>query len=193
MIVQPQETDLRSITRHADRMSCKVTVFDVADESRFTWLLLGECQIRRIDRDTGRHRLEAHLRDHACDEEHDTAYALRLPLIGLSLADLGVHDSTVHFVAWVDPNAADDHDPAGPDFHVPLPGYNPMAHPKATECAGIHDKRRRLYCKWGDGKKHIIVPSGFYVPPFDAALYKAVRGRRVDIAIGPVLPEEGTS
>lgn len=181
-----EETDLRNITRDSKRIVCTVTIDlgcdDAGHEKRLCWLRFGQAQIRKNGK-TGEYRLEAHLKDNACDFEHDTAYAVRLPLIGLQLDELAVHYSQTHLVAWIHPNV----DEGFNDFHVPRPGYNPMKHKDAFTCDGIYDEKKKKYCKWGEGKPHIIVPEGFYVPPFDKELYRAVRGKRVDIVIGPVL------
>lgn len=187
-----QETDLRGITRHSDRMMCTVKV-DLGygrdgREREFLWLRAGECQIR-TDQKCGTCRLEAYLADNACDAEHDTASALRLPLIGLTLGDMGVHYSQTYFVAWIDPNLDDFNVRCG-EFAVPRPGYNPMKHKDAEICEGIYNEKKGLFCKWNDGKKHVIVPEGFYVPPFDRELYEAVCGKRVEIVIGPTAKDD---
>lgn len=190
-----EETDLRSITRHPDRMLCEVRI-DLGwgpngHEKRLRWLRAGECQVRRQSErsDDGRWRLEAHLANNACDAEHDTAWAFRLPLIGLQLGGLAVHYSQTHFVAYVDPSL-DAFGVRSGDFAVPLPGYNPMTHPKATKCLGVYDEKKKLYCKWNEGEEHVIVPDGFYLPPFNAEMYRAVAGKKVEIVIGPELPKE---
>lgn len=190
-----KETDLRPITRDSKRLMCTVTMelgyTRDGYTRRVTWLQFGECNIRsQRDRVDGRWRLEAHLANNACDEEHDTAWALKLPLIGLQLGALAVDYSRTHFVAFVDPDAGPERGSSSGDFHVPRPGYNPMKHPEATICEGIYNKTKNQYCKWNNKKKHVIVPGGFYVPPFDKELYEAVRGKRVEIVIGPVLKDE---
>ena len=182
-------TDLSSITRRPDRFFTTVDIDlgwdeDSGDRRKLRWLTFGECELR-VDGKDGDARLEAHLKGSTCDFEHDTAWALQLPLIGVKLAEVGVWHSRTHFTAWVHPDAGG----TMPNFHVPCPGYNPMKHPGATTCDGIYDEKKRKYCKWNDGKKHIIVPEGFYVPPFDAELYEAVRGKRVEITTGPKLVE----
>lgn len=182
------ETDLCAITRRPDRFLTTVDIDlgwdeESGDRSKIRWLTFGECELRTDSKRSA--RLEAHLKGSTCDFEHDTAWALRLPLIGLQLADVGVWHSRTHFTAWVDPDAGG----SMPDFHVPRPGYNPMAHPEAEICDGIYDEKKRKYCKWNEGKKHIIVPEGFYVPPFDRELYEVVRGKRVEISTGPTLKD----
>jgi hypothetical protein len=189
MIVE--ETDLRDITRDSKRLVCTVTIdLGWAEDGRtnkLCWLRFGQVQIRKGHK-AGEYRLEAHLKDNACDLEHDTAYAVRLPLVGLQLDDLVVNYSQTHFVAWVNP----DVDEGFSDFHVPRPGYNPMKHEDAWLCDGIYDEKKKKYCKWNEGKPHVILPEGFHVPPFDKELYRAVRGKKVEIVVGPVLDlEEG--
>ncbi len=183
-----KETDLRSITREPNRCFGLVILHlgwdDEGRDEKISWLRFGEAQIRTDQKPTGTSRLEAHLGDYACDPEHDTGYALRLPLIGLQLDGLAVHYSRTYFTAWVDPACG-----TGEGFHVPRPGYNPMKHPKATECNGKYDGKKN-WCKWGEGKPHIIIPEGFYVPPFDPELYRAVAGKRLEIIVGARLKGE---
>jgi hypothetical protein len=189
-----KETDLRSITRDSKRFVCHVTIDLGWTRSghpwKLQWLTMGQAQIHsQRDNNDGRWRLEAHLKDNACDFEHDTAYAVRLPLIGLQLGPLAVHYSRTHLTAWVDPDAGDETGRHS-EFHVPRPGYNPMEHPEASRCEGIYNETKEQWCKWNDGKPHVIVPEGFYVPPFDKELYDAVRGKRVEIVIGPAFEDD---
>lgn len=165
------ETDLSSITRNPKKYFGCITIDD-----REPWLLFGEANIR-VDGRESTAWIEAHLSGNACDAEHDTAWAFKLPVIGLSLGKMGVHYSKTYFNAWVDPDAERY-------FHVPRPGYNPMKHPKASICDGVYDIKKHKYCKWNDKKKHVIIPEGFYVPPFDRELYEAVKGKRIEIVIG---------
>lgn len=181
-------TDLRPITRMADRCHA-VVVVELGFDKKVRWLELGQVQLRRQRESSGinAYRLEAYLTEGVCDFEHDSAYALRLPLIGVQLGDLGIHYHNTVLTAWIDPNAVDTF---SQDFHVPRPGYDPTKHPKAVTCEGIYDEKKKKYCKWNEGKPHVIVPEGFYVPPFDRELYEAVRGKRVEITIGPTYPAE---
>lgn len=185
-----KETDLRGITREPDKLFCLVTIhlgWASSGEVKVDWLKLGQVSLVRVGK-TG-WRLEAHLKDNACDFEHDTAYALKLPLIGLELDDLAIYYSRAHFVAWVHPDAAPGRSSSG-DFHVPRAGYDPTKHADAIVCDGVYNEKKKKYCKWNDGEKHVIVPEGFYVPPFDRELYRAVRGKKVEIVIGAPWPEE---
>lgn len=171
---KPETTDLKDISRAPDR--CQTIVTLVLDwDTKLRWLVLGESRIRtQRDRPDGRWRLEAYLKAGVTDFEHDSAYALRLPLIGVHFEGVEYHQTRL--TAWVDPNEADD-------FHVPKPGYNPMKHPKIHVCKGEH-------CTRDDPSGHIIVPEGLYVPPFEADLYRAVRGKQVEILISPVRKDE---
>lgn len=185
-----QYTDLREITRESHL--CRTVVFlqgSIYERRQFKWLELGQAVLRRQKESSSLNawRLEAYLTEGTCDFEHDSAYALELPLIGLQLGDLGIHYHTTYLTAWVDPNAADQFSQG---FRVPRPGYNPMKHEKAVTCEGVYNEKKRKYCKWNEGKPHIIVPEGFYRPPFDLELYRAVAGKQVEIHIGPVRKEE---
>jgi hypothetical protein len=168
-----EETDLRPISRRGYRCLTTVRLFPNWDPANaVTWLKIGEARLRsaRDGRADGRWLLEAYLTAGTTDFEHDSAYAIRLPLIGVQFEGVDYHATRVS--AWVDPG--NDFE----DFHVPRPGYNPMALPNAEKCT---DKR----CE----EPHVIVPEGFYVPPFDADLYAAVRGKRVEIRFDLVSEE----
>jgi hypothetical protein len=173
-----KETDLLSISRGTDKCRSYVTM-EWDWETQITWLKFGEATLRTNDRRDGKWTLEARMGHGACDPEHDTAFALRLPLIGVEFEWADHHMFRFHgFVEpGLDPN--DRHN----TFHVPPPGYDPTKHPKAETCNGKYDGKKN-WCKWGDGKKHIIVPEGFYVPPFDPELYKLVAGKRIQIMLG---------
>lgn len=167
---QPQKTDLREVTRDAAR--CLTTVFvepDWDSANRYKWLVFGAAILRpaRDGRSDGRWKLQAHLTEGATDFEHSSGYALGLPLIGVQFESVEAHQTRLF--GWVDPDDADG-------FHVPRPGYNPMKHPKAKMCEGGRDCRR--------GEKHIILPDGMWYPPIDVELYRAVRGKKVEIRIG---------
>ena len=172
-----QLTDLRSITRMSDKCLTTVTIH-LDWEKKTTWLQFGAAQLRtQKDRPDGRHRLEARMTEGVTDFEHDSAYALRLPLVGLFFEGVEYHQST--FSAWIDPN--DDPNGGGrfTDFHVPRSGYDPTKHPETHKCKQCKGK-----------ESHLIVPEGFYVPRFDKELYEAVRGKRVDIRIGPTFKDD---
>lgn len=165
-----KETDLLHISRGTDK--CRSHVLLEWDwETRIIWLTFGEASLRTGDRRDGRWNLEARMGHGATDFEHDTAFALRLPLIGVEFEWADHH--TFRFHGYVDPSL----DPNFPNFHVPSPGYDPTKHANAERCSGGKD------CKWG-GAEHIIVPEGLYVPPFNPHLYKLVAGKRVDIVLG---------
>lgn len=160
-------TDLTAITRRADR--CLTIVHIQIDwQMRIEWLKFGEAQIR-LDDKARTAELMAYLNGGATDFEHDSAYALSLPLIGLSWSSLHYHRAT--FTAWIPPDECSN-------FRVPRPGYDPFSLRGTTAC-----KRCDTH--------HPIVPEGHYTPPLDRELYKLVAGKAVEINIGPVIdPEE---
>lgn len=164
--------DLRGITRSADRCVTRVTI-EIDFETRFEWIVAGQSNLHRLnDRNDGRWRLDARMGDGVTDFEHDSAYAFCLPLIGL------VFDTTYNhrhsYTAWVDPNAGEPY----PEFKVPLPGYDPTKEAETFKCTN----------KGCTPKGHPMVRR--FTPPFEAKLYRAVQGKRVSIAMGPVYPKE---
>lgn len=172
-----EAVDLRSITRHSDRCFTHVRLFPDWDPSnRVDWLVFGMASVTAKERQRT-HSLEARMIAGVTDVEHDSAYALKLPLIGLQFQDLFVSYHTTHLVAWVDPNADER------TFRVPTVGYDPTKHPKARLCK---DK----YCLPAYPNGHMIVPEGHYLPPFDKELFKLVAGKKVEITIGSVLANE---
>ena len=160
-----QLTDLRNITRDSDTLRTEVTVL-IDWETRIKWLVFGECNLRKMER---QQRLEnwwlsAYLKEGATDFEHDSGYALRLPLIAVTFGSIYNHRLRVSAV--IDPQDAHD------DFHVPLPGYNPLAHEDTALCPDCKER------------PHLIVPEGLYVPPFEDDLFALVAGKEVEIYIG---------
>jgi hypothetical protein len=166
------ENDLRGITRESSRCLTTVNIrmgewWDRDTDQR--WLTFGQAQLRRFgDNAFPWWWLGAYLAEGATDFEHDSGYALRLPLVSLDFQFMMNHGS--HFLALVHPAAADE-------FRVPTPGYNPLEHPKTEPCPT---------CK-GE-QAHLMVPEGLYVPPFEPELYEVVKGRPVSIHIGTVYP-----
>jgi hypothetical protein len=180
MTFKLETTDLRKITRHSNLCLTVVYIQDDSDNStrpRFTWITCGQsCLVTYRDHPDGRWVLKAYLSGGATDFEHDSAYAFRLPLVGVQFE--GVDYQQTRLNAWVDPTLRSEFELTS--FRVPRPGYNPMKHPDAVKCK---DKR----C----GGKHIIVPEGFYAgAPFDSELYNHVKGRQVNILISPVVKNE---
>lgn len=155
-------TDLTEITRN-NKVARTVVYLDIGYGEKIQWLTLGQAEVRNEGKICW---LAAYLPEGVSDFEHDSAYALRLPLIGLKLEHVWYH--TTYLTAWVDPNDAES-------FHVPLPGYNPMKLPGASIC-------KEKYC----GNKHPMVPEGHYVPPHNKELFEAVRGKKLEIVIGLV-------
>jgi len=181
--IQVQETDLREVTRHSDLCLTVVSIQTVSWDrnSRVKWLVCGQSRLcPQNDRPDGRWKLEAYLPSGVTDFEHDSAYAFRLPLIGVQFEGVSYGQTTV--LAWIDPN--EDPELGMSDFHVPRPGYNPMKLPGATLCKA---KDHGYTCH---KKPHMIVPEKHYVPPTDKDLYEAVKGKRVEILFSPVFPKK---
>jgi hypothetical protein len=164
VIVRPQVADFRSITRRANRLVTTVNLH--VHFEKFPWLIFGQCDFQYHE-SLKQWLLKAYLPEGVTDPEHDSAYAFRLPLVGLQFSGLWYHQS--HFDAWVDPSGADD-------FRVPKTGYDPLKLADTQTCTDCDEK-------------HLIVPEGHYVPPFDPDLFKMVGGKRVEIVVGFVEEE----
>lgn len=163
----PAAADLRPITRSSDRLVTRVQLN--IDFNKSDWLLFGMSDLR-FHENLKQWSLQAYLDGGATDFEHDSAYAIRLPLVGLHFDSLFYHQP--RFTAWVDATNPRD-------FNVPTAGYDPR------KMEGAHR------CKTCTGKEsHVIVPEDFYVPPFDPALFNMVKGQRVEITIGFVSEED---
>jgi len=165
---KPELTDLTGITRDSDSCLTRVFISDKYGMNRMEWLRFGQASMN--DHDRRKMTILKSYLDGATDFEHDSAYALQLPIIGVYFDSLFYH--TVTFGGWIAPDAGGSF----AFFHVPRPGYDPRKHEDSVECSD---------CK----EKHIIVPEGLYVPPFDPELYAAVRGCRVEVVIGPAKKE----
>jgi hypothetical protein len=174
-----KETDLTKITRNADKYRTWVSL-EWDWETRITWLVFGECSLRTNDRRDGRWELGARFTYGVTDFEHDNIWACKLPLVGVQFEWAESHG--FRFFGYVDPtlDVEDRHN----GFYVPKPGYDPRKESKVFECK---DQR----CKGDKPWPHLIVPEGFYVPPFDPELYKLVAGKRVEIIAGKAHDEDG--
>lgn len=177
----PLETELRGICRNSVNRWVSVKLRSRRSCSATPWLWLGESSLLRPGNGTGHvWWLKSYLGPRAglpegvpTDREHDSAYACRLPLIGVEMESIQYHHTVV--VAWIDPDNPED-------FRVPLPGYDPRTHPEAVLCED--PDCLKMPTEEGGGP-HIIVPEGFYCPPFHDDLYRAVRGQRVEITFFP--------
>lgn len=171
-----KRTNLLDITRDPKKCRTYVELELPRRDSPILWLVFGEASLRPEHRDgrrDGRWHLEARFDYGVTDGEHDSIYAVRLPLVGVEFERCDHH--LFRFHGWVEPNldVANRHN----GFHVPRPGYDPRKDPKTFKCT---EKR----CLGDQPSPHLIVPDGFYVPPFDPELYKLVAGKRVEIAMG---------
>jgi hypothetical protein len=144
---------------------CRTTVTVHLDwETKVKWLVFGEAQIQKFGK-KHQYLLKAYLPAGVTDFEHDSAYAFRLPLVGLELDDILISYGNTFLVAYV----ADEPE----DFRIPRPDYNPL---KGAEKCTLKE------C----GKPHLIVPEGNYAgPQFDREIFELVRGKLVEIVVGP--------
>lgn len=159
----PPETDFRKLCR--DSAKVETTVSISTGYKQTLWLRLGQIRVTERSKPVaGVWELAAYL-NNATDPEHDSAFVLKMNLIGVSLSMICY--GVAHLTGWVSSDLN--------DFRVPDVGYDPRKHPKAVKCRDKH-------C---ENKGHIIVPEGFYVPPPNETLFSLVRGARVEIVTGP--------
>jgi hypothetical protein len=162
-------TDLRAITRNSDRVRGVVILKSRLSEP-ITWLVFGEGNLDKGHWDDfTTHTLTVRMTAGVTDREGDSAYAIQLPLIGMSSPE--VIDGLTVARGWIDPNRSSD-------FRVPRPGYDPTKLPLARV-----DQR--------ESEPTIVVPDEYWLPPFDMPLFKAVRGLPVELRFGTVEPCRG--
>jgi hypothetical protein len=171
------ETDLRPITRDADLYETRVLIAgDEYDElrgvseeyePRTPWLKFGRAELRMPEREGRPAVLQARVTYGVTDQEHDSCWAICLPLIDVKME--GVSNGRTCITACIAPRGRSE-------FKVPWPGYDPTKHPDAFTCKE---------CK----PRHKVAPEG-YVPYTDAHLYQHVQGRRVSISLGSVEEKE---
>ena len=128
------------------------------------WLDLGAVRLQMPSTSQARGSiLDAYLGE-ATDGEHDSAFILSLPLIGVTFTE--IHGGIASFQAWVNPNCYG----FKTDFHVPGPDYDPFD--GSETCS---------HCP--ESEAHQMVHN--YMPPHNKELYEIVRGQPVEIYIGP--------
>ena len=111
----------------------------------------------------GEAHLKAYLTEGTTDFEHDSAYALCLPLVGVSLERVLYHRTMVR--AWVSSDPEYFRVPASSDYSL-----------EAEDCEA----------EWCRSRPHKTVPEGLYSgAPFDEELFRKVRGLRVMIHFSP--------
>ncbi len=165
--------DLQRFCRDADQIYTEIKLFyNGSYGPTFPWIKLGQTRLRlsRKDHDHGGWLLAAYLGHHS-DDEHDSAFVLQLPIIGVNF--IGIEYGQTILTGYIDPNLRPDQ-----DFRVPPADYDPLA--GAPECEYCAEHREE------DGvQQHLIVP---YLPPANPDLYRLVRGLPVYIATGVVDP-----
>ncbi len=160
--VNMERIDLRSIS-DCREIETAIDVFRVGTRGWSPWITLGYTRFSLIDNVVqGYGLLDGYMANDATDSEEDPARVLRLPLATLPTGSYFYGAAEVTAMVVSDPS----------NFRVPPNGYNPLAHPETVVCRA---------CK----PRHPIVPEGFYLPPFDEAIYNAARGRIVRISFSP--------
>ncbi len=155
--------DLRSITRNSDRARCSIKVRTPEDGFLIDWIVCGAVSMHREPNSSW---IEARLKYGITDFEHDSAFAFKLPLIGLTYRYTQRHCN--RFSAHIDPHDADG-------FRIPPVGYDP------TKLEGT---RNCLNCEGSEA--HLMVDEDHWMPPSDKALFEIVRGLKVEISIGVI-------
>jgi len=174
--VQPIPTlDLRKYCRDSDKIETTVSVkWDWDRMHEFVWLKLGQVRLtQRESLDINRHvwTFDSYLGGHT-DFEHDSAFVLRMELIGVQFKSLRYGRTVIE--GFVNPNLDDQYD----DFSVPTEGYDPFeGSEECEECQGQNEER----------EKHLVVQEGHYVPPSNPELYELIRGKRIEIQTGIVV------
>lgn len=154
------ELDLRAITRDADKAETTVSFFDEI-HAEVPWIRLGAAALhQRRSRGGLLWELTAYLADGVTDPDEHSAYALWLPLIGVTFEGVHYHMTTVYGVVG--------HDTA---FRVPPPGYDPKKIVGAEMCADCDPP-------------HLILPEGYGAPPYDARVHARAAGRVVVVRFG---------
>ena len=162
--IQPIPTlDLRKYCRSSDVVETNVFLkWDWRSQHEFLWLKLGEVRLNQRESSHNRHlwRFDAYLEE-ATDFEHDSAYILRMELIGVTFESL--YYGRTNITAFINPNL--DLNENFDTFNVPSEGYDPYA----------------------EGKQpHKVVVEGNYLPPNNPDLYEKIKGKRIEIRTGKV-------
>lgn len=156
----PPLLDIRKICR--DSRLCLTTVRVVVGYRSHLWIVGGQMAL-----DEGNDKrvatLKAYLGD-STDEEHDSAYALSIPLIGLRYSGVRYQQTSVK--AWVAPRDLEG-------FNLPPQGYDPRKGARTCKDPACKDK-------------HHFVP---YLPPVNPDVYRIVAGLEVEMTFGPAFPE----
>lgn len=156
-----QPVDLREISREGPTVTEVQLVgnYRLRDE---TWLTTRRVEIRK-EKAPGEVTLVSRMKKGVTDQEHDSAYALLLPLVGFRFEDCVY--GVVEFAAYVKtPQDTYDRDA----LRVPEPGDDPLVDAQMCESDHCSDP-------------HPIIR---YLPESNYALYRKVAGRRVRVEIG---------
>ena len=155
--------DLRPYTRDSDTCFTRITVTDNRFH-RHVWILGGQVSIYPHDGGGGYAFLKMYLAKEGMrvvDSEYDSAYALYLNVIGLTLHNVDHHNMTLR--GWINPNRPDD-------FHVPRDVE------KMLDVAEFVEKDEHM--------DEDVYKIDRMTPEPDLKLFKKLRGLRLMIEIG---------
>jgi hypothetical protein len=157
------EVDLRPVTRNSDRAFTRITVSH--NTYRHVWIQAG--LLTRIEMDPGKRQwLAAYYAHDITDESDHSAYAFSLELVGVHVHMITYGVTELH--GWI---ASGPHD--AEHFRVP----------KAAP-----DLNSFEWCQRCKGKERHRMTT--YQPPAELELYKKLRGEKISIEFGPVIPED---
>lgn len=161
------QLDLRPLTRSSDRVSCIVLIKNDAGRT-IPWIRMGEVSLRHHEYDNF-HMLASRYTDGVTDFEHDSAWAIQLPIIGLT-APVSFDYSVMRFSGIIPPARS-----FARYFHVPKEAVSPSK----IEGAQLCDR-----C----GMKHWIVPR--FVPEPNIQLNKMMEGEKIEFIISYIGSDE---
>lgn len=154
------EVDLRSVTRDSKLVNTRIDV--VVKGYSWTWLQFGS--LSRAEVNETYSWIGVHYNG-VMDEEHDSAYAVRLEVRGLQL--VGVYGGCTTLSAWIAATPEDSRSICAPRKALSLRCF-----PLCKECKG--EDRHRV---------------GKYTPEPDAELWNYLRGARIMVKTAPAWKE----
>jgi hypothetical protein len=156
--------DLKNISRSIDKIVTEITIGRDYDRQEQVKISLGEISLTEGDnRSRGQWSLRAYWDGGMTDPEHDSAYILWLPLVGLQL-DM-IHYGQTILKGFVGGGDSSDFRVPGPDFKI----KRLEAAEKCTQCRGKD--------------KHLMLPEGLWLPEENPELLSKLAGRVVEIRI----------
>jgi len=157
------ELDLRAVTRNSDRAFTRISVLH--NTYRHVWIRAG--LLSRIELNPGKRQWLGAYYDHGiADESEDSAYAFQIDVVGLHIHM--IHYGVTELHGWI---AAESDDSVR--FKVPRTVPDLETFEWCRRCKGEKSHRVTTYC-----------------PPVDLKLYERLRGAKLVVEFGPVIPED---